>query len=247
MYVNHTTKKVQLTCPPRPNDGEELYPTDQMPHYRGCMSSLVKYIERHNDLHSKLLQLIQVQNVSAEIAGSKRSLLTAELHQNLETSVLDSTHIVMTTLGSSGSRTLEGVNQFSVIVVDEAAQSCEPSMLPALQLGSNHCVLVGDPQQLPATIFSMSGRSTKYDRSLFQRLEEAGHHVYMLNTQYRMHPMISSFPRRIFYDGSLVDGPNVTKPDYGSDLKMAIRAHFRHFQVCAVLVYLSCFGSVIFI
>jgi senataxin len=45
---------------------------------------------------------------------------------------------------------------------------------------------VGDPQQLPATIFSMSGRTTKYDRSLFARLEEAGHAVHMLNTQFRM-------------------------------------------------------------
>jgi hypothetical protein len=34
--------------------------------------------------------------------------------------------------------------------------------------------LVGDPQQLPATIFDISGRNSKYDRSLFQRLEEAG-------------------------------------------------------------------------
>jgi senataxin len=235
MYVNHKTKKVQLTCPSRPNVGEEIHPTDQMPHYRGCMSSLVRYIERHNDLHSKLLQLIQIQNFSADMGKSKRnSALTIELHQNLETNVLDSTHIVMTTLGTSGSKTLERINNFSVIVVDEAAQSCEPSMLPALQLGSQHCVLVGDPQQLPATIFSMSGRSTKYDRSLFQRLEEAGHHVYMLNTQYRMNPMISSFPRRIFYDGSLVDGPNVTKPDYGSDLTIAMRANFRQFQPLTV-------------
>ena len=27
-----------------------------------------------------------------------------------------------------------------------------------LQLGSSHAILVGDPQQLPATIFSMSGK-----------------------------------------------------------------------------------------
>ena len=37
----------------------------------------------------------------------------------------------------------------------------------------------------------------------------------MLDTQYRMNPQISSFPRRIFYDGSLLDGSNVIKSDYG--------------------------------
>ena len=218
-------------CPPRPASGEELHPTDQMPHYRSCMASVVKYIERHNDLHSKLLQFIQVQNMSKDINNSNRKHLAVELNQVLETSILDSTHIVMTTLGTSGSKTLEGASKFSVIVIDEAAQCSEPAMLPALNLGSSHCVLVGDPQQLPATIFSMSGRETKYDRSLFQRLEEAGHHVYMLNIQYRMHPMISAFPRRIFYAGSLEDGPNVCKPNYGGDLNTSVRGNFRYFQV----------------
>jgi senataxin len=91
------------------------------------------------------------------------------IRDRLETHIIDSTHIVMTTLGSAGSKSLESVAKFEVVVVDEAAQSSEPSILPALQLGSSHAVLVGDPQQLPATIFSVSGRLTKYDRSLFQR------------------------------------------------------------------------------
>jgi len=243
------------------------------------MASVVKYIERHNDLHSKLLQFIQVQNMSKEISISNRKHLAVELNQVLETSILDSTHIVMTTLGTSGSKTLEGASRFSVIVIDEAAQCSEPAMLPALNLGSSHCVLVGDPQvrsycvllcqpihaclvtfllpiqhpahaicslqQLPATIFSMSGRETKYDRSLFQRLEEAGHHVYMLNIQYRMHPMISAFPQRIFYAGSLEDGPNVCKPNYGGDLNTTVRGNFRYFQVSKALcfVYDDAFAS----
>ncbi|CAN0050191.1 unnamed protein product, partial [Choristocarpus tenellus] len=63
------------------------------------------------------------------------------------------------------------------------------------RLGSRHCVLVGDPNQLPATVFSQGGRLTQYDRSLFQRLEACSHPVHMLDTQYRMHPIISSFPR----------------------------------------------------
>ena len=131
------------------------------------------------------MQLVLVQNSASMLDTSNYNQTAVDLRQQLETHVLNSTHIVMTTLGSAGSKTMENVNKFSVIVIDEAAQSSEPSTLPALQLGSSHCVLVGDPQQLPATIFSISGRMTKYDRSLFQRLEEGGHHVNMLNTQYR--------------------------------------------------------------
>ena len=141
-------------------------------------------------------------------------------------------HIVMTTLGSAGSKTIASAVKFEVVVVDEAAQSSEPSTLVALQLGSSHAILVGDPQQLPATIFSVSGRSTKYDRSLFQRLEEAGNPVHMLDTQYRMHPTISSFPRQIFYDGSLLDGHNVLENNYGGQLSRSIRDRFHHFKVC---------------
>jgi senataxin len=136
----------------------------------------------------------------------------------------------MTTLGSAGSRALEGVDKFEVVVIDEAAQSVEPSTLSALQLGSRHAVLVGDPQQLPATIFNVSGRESKYDRSLFQRLEEAGEPVYMLNEQYRMHPQISHFPRHIFYGGYLLDGPNVKSPDYGNPLRELVTHSFPSFQ-----------------
>jgi senataxin len=235
LFVNHKLKKVQLTCPPPPVGEEEQYPINEQPHYRSCMASLVKYIERHNDNHSKLSQYTLVQNASSNLDTSNYNQVSIELRQELATFLLDSTHIVMTTLGSAGSKTMEYVKKFSVIVIDEAAQCSEPSMLPALNLGSSHCVLVGDPQQLPATIFSMSGRETKYDRSMFQRLEEGGHSVNMLNIQYRMDPLISVFPRQIFYDGSLTDGQNVVASNYGGDLTQKIKISFRYFQPLTVL------------
>jgi hypothetical protein len=37
--------------------------------------------------------------------------------------------------------------------------------------------------------------------------QAGGYPVRMLNTQYRMHPAISTFPSARFYDGSLLDGP----------------------------------------
>jgi superfamily I DNA and/or RNA helicase len=49
-------------------------------------------------------------------------------------------------LGTAGSRALEAANKFEVVVIDEAAQSVEPSTLAGLQLGSSHAILVGDPQ-----------------------------------------------------------------------------------------------------
>ena len=67
-------------------------------------------------------------------------------------------------------------------------------------------VLVGDPQQLPATILSQRGKDLLLERSLFERLQLAGCPVHLLQVQYRMHPSIREFPSRHFYENRLVDG-----------------------------------------
>ena len=75
-------------------------------------------------------------------------------------------------------------------------------------------MLVGDPQQLSATVFSRTSGLSLYERSLFERIEACGHPVHMLRTQYRSHPLISEFPRHYFYDGKLQDGDNVKSQQY---------------------------------
>jgi senataxin len=82
------------------------------------------------------------------------------------------------------------------------------------RFGSRQCVLVGDPQQLSATVFSRSSDVSLYERSLFERLETTDHPVHMLRTQYRSHPLISDFPRHYFYDGKLQDADAVKTAAY---------------------------------
>lgn len=212
LFVNHLEKRTTFECPPPPEPGETHRAAKSMPEFKLYMSQLVKLVDRFATLSSKLARY-GLMNKPGD-----------SLRLQLETHILDTTHIVLTTLGTSGCRALESSSKFEVVVVDEAAQSVEPATLVALQLGSSHAILVGDPQQLPATIFSVSGRTTKYDRSLFQRLEEAGHEVHLLDTQYRMHPQISKFPRNIFYGGYLKDGPNVKNPSYGNPLLDRLRS-----------------------
>jgi len=67
-------------------------------------------------------------------------------------------------------------------------------------------VVVGDDQQLPATVLSPTAATMGYRRSLLERLRNGGADVMMLQTQYRMHPDISSFPSRHFYHGLLKVG-----------------------------------------
>ena len=53
-----------------------------------------------------------------------------------------------------------------------------------------------------------------YDRSLFSRLLSNGYSATLLGIQYRMHPSITLFPNRTFYEGRIRNGPNVSHPDY---------------------------------
>ena len=72
-------------------------------------------------------------------------------------------------------------------------------------------MLVGDPQQLPATVLSTAAAAAHLERSLFERLAlpQVGWPVKLLSVQYRMAPAIRAFPSDYFYGGKLVDGASV--------------------------------------
>jgi len=230
-FVNQRQKSTSLECPPPPEPGQEFSEAKSMPEYKIFSAKLVKLVNNFTKISSKIERYTLLRKgADAYNAGRSGQQSLETVRQQIETHILDSTHIVLTTLGTSGGRALEASEKFDIVVVDEAAQSVEPATLVALKLGSSHAILVGDPQQLPATIFSVSGRNTKYDRSLFQRLEEAGHEVHLLDTQYRMHPEISDFPRWIFYGGYLKDGSNVRNPNYGHPLSQQVLLKFPAFR-----------------
>ncbi|KAM0873308.1 hypothetical protein ACQ4PT_038117 [Festuca glaucescens] len=102
--------------------------------------------------------------------------------------------LVFSTLSFSGSAIFSRMTRaFDVVIIDEAAQA------------------VGDPVQLPATVISKTAQKLGYATSLFQRFQAAGFPVQMLKIQYRMHPEISIFPSKEFYEGILQDGEGLNK------------------------------------
>ena len=58
-------------------------------------------------------------------------------------------------------------------VSTQAAQALEPAALVALRLlaAGGTCVLVGDPQQLPATVLSRAAEAGHLTQSMFERLQ----------------------------------------------------------------------------
>ncbi|XWS23864.1 hypothetical protein CRYUN_Cryun28dG0051900 [Craigia yunnanensis] len=146
-------------------------------------------------------------------AGSNFNL--EEAHANLEASFANEAEIVFTTVSSSGRKLFSRLTHgFDMVVIDEAAQASEVAVLPPVSLGAARCVLVGDPQQLPATVISKAAGTLLYSRSLFERFQQAGCPTMLLSVQYRMHPQIRDFPSRYFYQGRLTDSESVANlPD----------------------------------
>jgi senataxin len=132
--------------------------------------------------------------------------------QEIQQDILSKAHVLCATLSGSGHdmfKKLENVD-FETVIIDEAAQCVELSALIPLKYGALKCILVGDPKQLPPTVLSQSAARFGYDQSLFVRMQR--NHptdIHLLDTQYRMHPLISLFPSNTFYDGRLVDGDDM--------------------------------------
>ncbi|XP_060194145.1 uncharacterized protein LOC132623414 isoform X1 [Lycium barbarum] len=102
-----------------------------------------------------------------------------------------------------------------LLVIDEAAQlkECE-STIPLQIPGLRHAILIGDEWQLPAMVKSKVCEEAKFGRSLFERLALLRFKKHLLNLQYRMHPSITSFPNREFYQNQITDAPNVRSTGY---------------------------------
>jgi len=137
----------------------------------------------------------------------------AKYQRMSENIILSGANIIACTLSSCYTNQMESIfgghkERISVCIVDEATQSCEAETLIPLMLGVNTLVLVGDPNQLPATILSQRAKKLGLDQSVFSRMQnvfrsQSNNPIIMLDTQYRMEYAISYWPNRYFYGGKL--------------------------------------------
>ncbi|OAD53199.1 putative helicase senataxin [Eufriesea mexicana] len=163
-------------------------------------------------------ELLKNRRSSNEI--NEKSKENMRLQRTTENRILEHADIITCTLSSCYTSQMEsifGINKkrISVCIVDEATQSCEAESLIPLMLGINILILVGDPNQLPATILSTQAKKYGLDQSIFSRVQNAfelqpNNPIIMLDTQYRMQPDISSWPNKFFYGGKL---KNATKQE----------------------------------
>lgn len=131
-----------------------------------------------------------------------KKLLSAQI--DYTNTIIGLARVIFTTTVVAGGNQLKPVQKMPVVIMDEATQSSEPTTLIPLSMpGVEKFVFVGDQKQL-----SSFSQVPNLSLSLFERIIISGTYKtpHMLDTQYRMHPAISEFPRRKFYDGLLKDG-----------------------------------------
>lgn len=126
---------------------------------------------------------------------------------DLQMRILQDADVICTTTISSGGDFFSKF-AFAGVLVDEAAQATElAAVVPLILRGSQRLVLVGDQCQLPPTVQSTEAEERGLSLSLYSRMVDGGGVTpFLLDTQYRSHPMIAEFSSRTFYAGRLKNG-----------------------------------------
>merc|ERR1740121_1391615 len=112
--------------------------------------------------------------------------------------------VCATCIGASGT-TLDKI-RFGTVLIDECTQAAESAALVPLARGCQQVILIGDQCQLPPTVLSDVAENENLGESLFTRLVTQGVRPVLLDTQYRMHPLIAEFASAAFYNGRLQNG-----------------------------------------
>jgi hypothetical protein len=129
----------------------------------------------------------------------------------MDSEVLKSAAVVgMTTNGAAKYGTLMRTLLPEVVIVEEAAEVLEASIVAALTSNTKHLVLIGDHLQLRSQV-SQYNIATHFglEVSLFERLVKLGMPHVTLSTQRRMHPSISALITPRIYR-TLLDAPSVS-------------------------------------
>lgn len=174
-----------------------------------ALDQVLTKIVRYEGYSDELLRLGSSLSASDELKTNTISDLVSSSGLSQTQAALMSRKIVGATISTllSGSYSI-GLDDFDLVIVDEATQSTMPATLGAISFGKRF-VLIGDPKQLPPIVQN----STRIDKtglpnldiSLFVYLyEKFGSNVCVpLEEQYRMNDVICNIPSVLWYEPEL--------------------------------------------
>ncbi|KAK4022260.1 hypothetical protein OUZ56_007739 [Daphnia magna] len=202
-----------------------------------CLIASIDAANKNGQSDEARMYARKLEQLEGQIEGVDRSLHecrknhynyfnTERMRSAFKKDVISGSQVIFSTLNSCRSRDMENLfvqnrrgTAFLCCIIDEASQCTEPESLTPLAFGISKLVLIGDPDQLPATVTSQYAARNRFDQSLFNRFyssrsstnseDEEG--VLMLDTQYRMAPSICEWPSKYFYGGKLVTAENLPR------------------------------------
>jgi superfamily I DNA and/or RNA helicase len=172
-------------------------------------------------IHQKLEGVqISIQNISSELSNltQQQKIIKSSLEEinrqieNIKSQIVAEAKLVATTLTKAYiSKELENLS-FDVLIVDEVSMAPMPMLYWAVTKSKLGVTIVGDFKQLPPICVSDDPVAKKWlGRSIFNELaldeisKCSPDKVSLLDTQYRMHPLISEIPRTLIYENRLHD------------------------------------------
>ncbi|KAG9258671.1 putative SEN1 protein [Emericellopsis atlantica] len=201
----------------------------------GDKANYDKLSRRFDELKGQQMQIGRQIDANKDSGNSVAREMEMRRRQ-VQQEILNGAHVICATLSGSGHEMFRNLDvEFETVIIDEAAQCVELSALIPLKYGCCKCILVGDPKQLPPTVLSQSAARFGYDQSLFVRMQQ--NHpksVHLLDMQYRMHPEISAFPSREFYEGQLKDGQDMAPLRQQPWHRTTLLSPYRFFDVQGV-------------
>ncbi len=159
---------------------------------------IIQYIQvSDHDITTKELVRLGIE----QVVDSKVQQFTLE-NTNIDYHKLTQLPIVAATTTTIGRGVFDDL-LFDVVIVDEASQMTEPSILAAITKG-NRFILVGDEKQLPPLIQSTQAEKLGLGTSLFERLKKLYPNAcVMLQYQYRMNEQLMEFSNQKFYENKV--------------------------------------------
>ncbi|KAM5178909.1 3'-5' exoribonuclease HELZ2 isoform 3-T3 [Callospermophilus lateralis] len=123
---------------------------------------------------------------------------------------LDQHSIILCTCSCAASASLQKLD-IRQILVDEAGMATEPeTLIPLVRFSkAEKVVLLGDHKQLRPVVKDKQLQNLGMDRSLFERYHRD---AFLLDTQYRMHQAICTFPSMEFYGRKLRAWQGLRRP-----------------------------------
>jgi len=185
---------------PRRNFAQDLraiYPLNDGLHLRSAPTNiLLKALQRRQVHLERVIDLCE----------NRIEQLRQQLRQG-ERKTLERAQLVFSTMSGAYLNNHLKNERFDVVVIEEAGMAVLPTLFYCATLASQKIIAVGDPRQLPPIVqsrapfvFRAMGRNI-FDVSVPDPLNSE--FVALLDTQYRMHPVIGHLVSDLYYEGQL--------------------------------------------